>query len=249
MAPSLTFWQQMSGESSVTTRPMSQFDMTVNVVCSKCNAGWLNDLEDRALAALEYFGLGKGRVPGRPELDNFAFWAIARALLRTHASPAGRAPQYLFHAIYEARDRRRLPNGCIVSIAPTAPVSMEAGLHQSVNLDGHYFGHVAVSFGTLFMSVLLGGPDQTTTLLVRRAYNQMLAWFPKTLWELAPVFRTPPSGLHVFRPAEAMVAGSSLGFFLDLAPCDQFGNLLDLKAVIPTARRGIVSWTDISRRK
>lgn len=145
---SLTFWQtgtELTG-AIVTIRPVSQFDMTLNAICSACNAGWLYDLENDALPALDFFARGVGSMPIQKQLRDFAFWAITRALLGTHYSSGGRAPEPLFRTMYDQRSARQVPLGCIVSVASTAPVSMKAGTHQSARLDGeHYLGHVAVS--------------------------------------------------------------------------------------------------------
>ena len=248
-ASGLTFWQHSVDAATVQTRPISQFDITVNAVCSNCNAGWLNDLEDRALPTLDYFGLGSGRLPSIAELRDFAFWAVTRALLRTHASPSGRAPSYLFDTIYEYRDSRVIPPGCIVSIASTDQVDMEAGFHQSVRLDDEYLGHVSVAFGSLFISTMLGGPGQLTTSLAELASNQLEDWFPSTFRQLAPSLglRSNKSTRRL-SAAEAKVGGSCLGFFLGRVPCDQFGTELDLGAVVPVNRIGLVPWPLVTGR-
>ena len=241
---SLTFWNRVGLDTDelVHTRPISQFDMTVNAVCSDCNSGWLNALEDLALPSLVFFALGSGPVPTRTQLDDFAFWAVTRSLLRTHYSPAGRAPESLFRTVYDQRESRVIPTGCIVSIAPTQPVSMEAGTHQSVRLDGHNFlGHVAVSWGTLLISVLLASPDPLTIGLAAQACSQQRQWFPRAFWQLAP-FVPPSSPGYVLEPADTVLAGALLGFLLDLRPAEQFGNPLDLGSRVPPERRGEVPW-------
>lgn len=239
---SLSFWQQSDATNSTTERPISQFDITLNAVCSDCNAGWLNDLEDRALPCLDYFGLGRGDVPGREELSDLAFWAVVRALLRTHVSLGGHAPNYLFKAAFAEHAERRVPAGCVVQIAPTLPVDIEAGLHQSVVVGGAYLGQVAVSFGRLFLSVTLGGPDARTAQYAWRAATQTSMWFPDQFWQLAPTFGVPSTYHQPLTPTEAWIAGSSLGFMLDLGPRDQFGNLLDFESVVPAHARGMVPW-------
>ena len=222
--------------------------MTMNAVCAGCNAGWLNDLEDRATPAIDFFALAAGTLPTRLQLDDFAFWAVTRALLRTHYSPSGHAPESLFHSIYQRRQTRTLPDGFIVSIAPTTPVSMEAGVHQSSRLNGSYLGHVAVSLGVLFISVLLADPDGFSIDLANRASVQQRMWFPGSFWLLAPDFRTPPVPVHVLQQVEALVAGSLLGFLLNLQPADQFGSRIDFAAVVPPARRGRVPWPEAPTR-
>lgn len=242
-AKSLTFWDTYHGMRPVSTRPISQFDMVLNAVCTDCNSGWLNDLEDRALPSLDFFGRGVGKIPTRTELDDLAFWSVIRALLRTHYSPAGRAPNYLFETVYANRQVRLIPAGCAVSIASTSHVDMEAGMHQSVRISEGYVGHVSIAFGTLFISTTLGGPDSHTSSLVGNAVRQVNDWFPDTFWQLAPEFKPPrtrkPNSLSA---SEARVAGSSLGFMLGLLPCDQFGNPLDLRAVVEVDRIGEVPW-------
>ncbi|KQV06552.1 hypothetical protein [Leifsonia sp. Root112D2] len=200
------------------------------------------------MPAIDFFALSVGAVPTQPQLHDFAFWAVTRALLRTHYSPRGHAPERLFRMIYERRVSRSVPEGCIVSIALTEPVAMEAGVHQSVQLDGHYIGHVAVSWGTLLISILLADPDRSTIALAHRASAQLQIWFPETFWLMGPDFEAPAHSAHVLRPSETLVAGALLGFLLDLHPADQFGTKIDLDAVVPSARQAGVPWPEATKR-
>jgi len=240
---SLTFWEQTEVNTNISTRPISQFDITVNAVCAACNAGWLNELEELALPALDFFGRAVGSVPTRTQLCDLAFWAATRALLRTHSSPAGRAPKFLFEAIYANRIERRVPGGFVVSIAQTSGADMEAGLHQSGRIEGGYLGHVSVSFGALVVSVFVAGPDSLTASLAKKASEQLNRWIPHAFWQLAPYSHPPATHrLRTLNALEAKVAGSCLGFLLDLAPRDQFGLPLDLAAVVPASEMGEVPW-------
>ena len=220
---------------------MSQFDITINNVCADCNAGWLNDLEDLALPTLDFLGRLEGERLTTPQLSDFAFWSVTRALLRTHTSSGGRAPHHLFQSMYNNRTHRTIPPGCAVLIAPTRPVDMEAGSHQSAVINGGYLGQVAVAFGALFVTVFLGGPDATTVSLSAEASRQLQGWFPGAFWELAPNLGGHPSAPRPFTPEEAKVAGACLGFLLDSSPCDQFGRPLRVD-VVPDANRGELPW-------
>lgn len=240
--PSLTFWESGTAGEFVETRPISQFDIKLNAVCATCNAGWLNDLEARSLAILDPLGRGIGSIPTRSELHDFAFWAVTRALLRTHTSSGGHAPQYLFRNVYERRHDRQVPNGCAVLIAPTDPVDMEAGTHQSGVLDGGFIGHVAVTFGELFVSIFLGGPDPMTAELSMRAAAQARSWFPGSLWQISPDPHPLKGAAIYFAPAQARIAGACLGFMLGLSPKDQFGKTLELQEVVTQSQRGDIPW-------
>lgn len=248
-ASSLTFWESSASLSRefVQTRPISQFDMTLNGVCSDCNSGWLNSLEDDALPTLISLGRMEGSAPTREQLRSFAFWAVVRAMIRTHTSIAGHAPASLFTSAYQNRASQVLPPGCIVLVAPTQPVDMEAGTHQSAVIDSGYVGHVAVSFGLLLISVFLASRHHLSGQFAARGAKQVRGWFPGTLGEVAPDFashRFPPRYLT---PTEAKVAGSCLGFFLDDSPRDQFGTRLSLDESVPKPRRGEVPWRGIRK--
>lgn len=240
---SLTFWESSAAKSRefVETRPITQFDITLNDVCSNCNSGWLNNLEDDALPTLISLGRMEGRAPTAEQLKSFAFWAVVRALIRTRTSLAGHAPDGLFQAVYANRFTQEVPPGCVVLVAPTQPVDMEAGLHQSAVIDSCFVGHVAVAFGLLLVSVFLGGPDPTSSQLAARAAEQVRRWFPGTLWEVAPNLSPHPFIPRYLTPIEAKVAGSCLGFFLDAATRDQFGKPITLD-VVPESHRGDVPW-------
>lgn len=244
-ASSLSFWESSTSGEFLETRPISQFDMTLNAVCADCNSGWLNDLEDGAHPTLISLGRMDGGAPTRAQLSTFAFWAVVRALLRTHTSSGGRAPEYLFRAVYQARIAQLVPPGCVVLVAPTGPVDIEAGLHQSVVVNSEYLGHIAVSFDQLYVSAFLGGPGPLTSEFTARAAAQVRGWFPGTLWELAPNFgahRFPPRYLT---PEETKIAGSCLGFMLGRSVRDQFGAPLDLDLVVPASRRGDIPWPEM----
>ena len=248
-ASSLTFWESSSSLSRefVQTRPISQFDMALNGVCSDCNSGWLNSLEDDALPTLISLGRMEGGPPTREQLRSFAFWAVVRAMIRTHTSMAGHAPASLFASAYKNRVSQVLPSGCIVLVAPTQPVAMEAGTHQSAVIDSGYVGHVAVSFGLLLVSVFLATHHPLSGQFTARGAKQVRGWFPGTLWEVAPTCEPHRFAPRYLTPTEARVAGSCLGFFLDNSPCDQFGTPVTLD-VVPKSRRGEVPWRGIRKR-
>lgn len=243
---SLSFWQQTDADSNVQSRPISAFDMTVNAVCSDCNSGWLNDLENLALPAIEFFAAAVGTPPSREQIQDLAFWAATRALLRTHYSPAGHAPESMFRAVFDLRAERRVPVGFLISIAPTAPVALEAGTHQSARLDGAFAGHVAVSWGALLISVFLAEPEPAPLESVVRAQAQRDGWFPDAFWRVSPVFEPPPRPIRTLQPRETVVAASALGFMWGQDPRDQFGVPLDLD-VVPESLRGDVPWADFER--
>ena len=145
--------------------------MALNGVCSDCNSGWLNSLEDDALPTLISLGRMEGGPPTREQLRSFAFWAVVRAMIRTHTSMAGHAPASLFASAYQNRASQVLPPGCIVLVAPTQPVAMEAGTHQSAVIDSGYVGHVAVSFVNGQVAVPVGGHLKVPTVRV------VVSWF------------------------------------------------------------------------
>lgn len=137
--------------------------------------------------------------------------------------------------------KRAIPEGCIIQIGCTQPVSIEAGTHQSAILDGQYLGHVAVSMGNLLISVFLGEPCAPSSDLATEAAEQVNGWFPGCFWQLAPVFRPPDRRMwRALTADEALVAGSCLGFLLGISPCDQFGHQLSLDGVVPPSRQGDV---------
>ncbi len=236
-APSLTFWEASTSGEFVETRPMSQFDITLNDVCASCNSGWLNDLEDDAHPTLISLGRMEGKGPTREQYKSFAFWAVVRALLRTHTSSGGHAPVHLFRTVYQNRIEQAVPPGCVALVAPTQPVGMEAGAHQSGVSNSGYVGHVAVSHGLLLVSVFLGGPDPFTTMLTTRAAAQVRAWFPGTLWEVAPHFAPHPFIPRFLRPEEAEAAGSCLGFMLDVTPRNPVASIVSRNSSRRETRR------------
>lgn len=245
-ASSLTFWEssESKGREFVETRPISQFDITLNDVCSDCNSGWLNDLEEDAFPTLISLGRLGGSAPTHEQLRSFAFWAVVRAMLRTRTSMSGHAPINLFAAAFRNRVSQVIPPGCVVLVALTEPVDMEAGMHQSFVIERGYLGHVGVAFGQLLVLVFLAGPDSVSSKLAERAAAQVRGWFPETLWEVAPRFAPHLFIPRYLSPAEAKTAGSCLGLFTGRTMRDQFGSQITIEAV-PEFRRGEVPWVEM----
>jgi len=101
----LSFSHTYRAKVEIVKRPISQFGMTVNAVCTECNNGWLNDLEGTAGKIINEFftATSTRRQLGPDEIELLGYWVLIRSLLRTHVSPHGRAPSSLFEFAYREK--------------------------------------------------------------------------------------------------------------------------------------------------
>jgi hypothetical protein len=176
-----------SGVIDTETRPVSQFDLQLNAVCRACNQGWLNDLENEVLPLLLTAGRNGDDLHTHPDLmERLGFWAVLRALLRTHMSPEGRAPAALFRTAYGTR---RPPRGCFAHWAYSQYYVAAAGVHHgstTVGDNAHYVAHVSFGLGgTLFQVGLSGGSDWSRKLALK-LMTRPQRWFPDSFYWIAP---------------------------------------------------------------
>lgn len=237
-----TFWSATASHETVQRRPITQFDMVVNAICARCNNGWLNALDADAEPVLKFLIRAEGAAPHGAAMNDLAYWAACRGLIRTHACPSGKAPRELFEQAYTNRLARRVPAGWAVAIAPTAHVDFEAGTHQSLRVEGEYLAHVALPLDSLLIHVFIA-EGRTAAALTTRALKHLRAWFPESYWPL-PV----PSPTAVPRPPialslpEARIASSCLGFFFGMPTSDHLGRPLDAQGIIDPSRLGQIPW-------
>ncbi|MFD4402087.1 hypothetical protein ACFWPH_04915 [Nocardia sp. NPDC058499] len=216
--------------------------MTLNRVCQQCNSGWLNDLENQVTPTLQK----TTQLPVGPfdpdELKSLGFWAYVRALIRTHISPRGHAPDSMFEDAY---NHRRVPRGSYVQIGWCTHYIFEAGAHQSVRLDDNYVAHVAFGLGpNLFLVSMTEGDEMLSrTLDVSR---QPRLWFPGYLHWLSPTEHfDSPRVPRIMTAQEAMITGLSLPIRMGVDPLvDNFGNVVDPTIPIPARFHTTLKWTD-----
>lgn len=228
----LTFTHVRPNGYETIERPISQFDITVNHVCRTCNSGWLNELENRVAKTLDDFSLpGAAYRLTQVDLEDLAFWAFVRALVRTHASPHGKAPAEFFAKVY--RERSVSP-GCYCQIGTIERYTGDAGSHQSFRIHpgDHYVGYVAFELGGLFFTVAISDNSEPARSIARDAARQPRLWFPDAFCWTAPV-QERVGRLVALSPEQACVAAGSLGLRMDMAPRDRFGSLIDPSGVVP----------------
>lgn len=246
VADNLTFSSMTEAGMTVYQRPHSQFDMTVNRVCKDCNEGWLNDLENTVTETLALVPAAPSGVRiDKPELDVLAFWAYVRALLRTHVSPAGRAPESLFE---QAFLERRVPHTSFVQLGWSTHYMFVAGGHQSLVLQplGTYLAYVSLGLSGLMFFVTIAEAGDGMRRYALDVSRRPRLWFPGTLHWLAPSEplegHRPPRILSL---EESRVAGASLMIRMGIRkPVDYFGEEFDPLLVIPPKFHSTLSWED-----
>lgn len=246
-ARSLSFSYLSGGVVELAQRPISQFDMTVNEVCSECNQGWLNDLENQVSPALDDLLVNWNTLSmSQYEAQTLGYWAFVRALLITHMSPKGRAPRKLLENTYR---NRRVGKGCFVQIGVSTHYVWEAGAHQSLTIvdgESHYLGYVAFGLaGLVFLIAISDGSAEGS----RRALDTIRRprlWFPDSFrWLAPPEARHRSAPVRVLNGREAQIAGVSLALRMGVArPLDQFGTEIDPTAVIPEQFLNSLAWGD-----
>lgn len=175
------------GQIDTEIRPISQFGVMLKAVCRDCNQGWLNDLENDVLPLLLKAGRDGDNLHTSPDkMQSLGFWAVVRALLRTHISPEGRAPVQLFRAAYETGQP---PRGCFAHWGYSQFYVAAAGVHHgltSTREEADYVAHVSFGLGgMLFQAGLSGGSDWSKRLALK-LLTRPQAWFPNSFYWIAP---------------------------------------------------------------
>ena len=231
-AKGLTFTYIRPEGFETVERPIGQFDITVNHVCRECNSGWLNDLENSVIDTIDGLSTPGIRYNISPnEMEQLGYWSFVRALIRTHASPHGKAPPDLFERVY--RERSVLP-GCYTQLATIVRYTGDAGAHQSCRLvpGNHYVAYVAFELGRLLFTVGISDNSELASNIALDAARQPRLWFPGAFCWTAPKYEYFEYLLPL-DPSQVEIAAYSLGLRLDMAPRDRFGNLLNPDGIIP----------------
>lgn len=178
---------QPDGSIDFEQRPISQFDLQLNAICRACNQGWLNDLENDVLSMILTAGRDGTDLPNG-DFENLGFWAVIRALLRTHMSPTGRAPLRFFR---EAFDRRQAPRGCFAHWAYSLTYVASAGAQQAtLHVDGDYLALVSFGLGGMLFQVTIAGGSPLSHRLAISILKRPQLWFPTAFYWLAPAERS-----------------------------------------------------------
>lgn len=205
--PGLVIMQpQADGSLDVEQRPMSQFDVMLNAVCRECNEGWLNDLENDVLGMILIAGRD-GADLHNADFGKLGFWAVIRALLRTHMSPTGRAPVRFFRTAYETK---RVPSGCFAHWAYSRCYVAPAGAHQAtLRVDEDYLSLVSFGLGAMLFQVTIAGGSAVSRRFAIELLKRPRRWFPTTFYWLAP----PENTRRTILPLESDQAFAAINSF------------------------------------
>lgn len=225
---------QMDSDGSVITelRPISQFDMTLNLVCRRCNQGWLNDLEsdvEPLLLRAARDGLDLHTSPN--QMERLGFWAVVRALLRTQFTPTARAPKHLFRTAYLTM---KPPPGCYAHWAYSQAYIAQAGVHEAPHglPDDDYFAHVSFGLGATLFQVGLSGGSARSQQVAFELVCRPRRWFPDAFYWIVPA-ETQPRTIQPLAPDAAFAVVNTLAIAAGGRVLRSDGSTLDPRDVIP----------------
>lgn len=214
-------------------RPISQFDVVLKAVCRRCNQGWLNDLENEVLPLLLRAGKDGEDLHTTPDaMQSLGFWAVVRAMLRTHISPEGRVPEHFFRAAYETRVP---PRGCFAHWAYSEHYVAAAGVHQgpaAAASDADYAAHVSFGLGGMLFQVGLSGGSDWSKRLALKLLKRPQLWFPDSFYWIAPRELTPRT-IHPLSREAAFAAINSAAIAAGLPILMDDGTTIEPTDVIP----------------
>lgn len=209
-------------------RPIDQFDVMINAVCRSCNGGWLNDLENYVLPMILTAGRD-GKDLHNADFERLGYWAVIRALLRTHMTPSGRAPVRFFR---EAYTTGRVPSGCFAHWAYSTNYVAPAGAHQSTSdVNDDYTALVSFGLGAMLFQVTIAAGSKPSRRLAIELLKRPQRWFPQSFYWIAPPEASHKTLLPLER-TQAFAAINSFGIAIGAQVLQDSGEYLDPREVI-----------------
>ncbi|MGR6723021.1 hypothetical protein ACU6QH_04325 [Aeromonas veronii] len=143
--------------------PLSPFEQTVRDICSGCNNGWMNGIDDN-FEKLQYRLVKNLSVfAGEIELQQIRLWAYKTALVRTilDEKSNGSMPYHHFHKLYKNRDLS--DDICIWLFNSHNPIDTYSR-HTWGGIDDFEYHQVTMSIGAMAVYVFMSNSPISTEI-------------------------------------------------------------------------------------